>query len=117
MHRDPYSRHNERRVEPSSLAKEARDRWIAANGGEEAIKRRIGQGGGPSTADLDQMVTVWHAKTFAAGRRRLETALWDVQVRQLRRARRLVRLCVVLTALSFGSALAIVVWFVILGNH
>lgn len=117
MHRDPFSHNPPRKVQPSSRAQEARDRWLAAQGGEEAAKRRVAAGGGPSPADLASMATRRDADGVNKFADSLRAALANERARELRRARRRLRLAITLACLGIGSALALVVYYGILGYH
>lgn len=117
MHRDPFSHNPPRRVEPSDRARQAQEKWMASQGGEESVKRRMVAGQVPSAGYLDELVATWQQAMHARGPARLAAALRDVQAAQLRRARRQLRLALVLCGLAVGCTLALVAWFVILGNH
>lgn len=117
MHRHPFGDDSGERVMPGPLASEARDRWIAAQGGEDAVKARIAAGGGPSTRDLDNMAAIWRRKYLATGTRRLESAMLGERLRELRRARRLLTFLIILSALTTGASVALVVFYGFLWRH
>ena len=117
MYRGPFNDPNERRVEPGELAKAARDKWLASVGGEEAYKRHMREMFLPSTRLLDVYVARWQHAMGSAGLRRLHQATVNERYRELRRLRRQLRLAVTLSALATGAALALVVFYGILGYH
>lgn len=106
-----------RRAEPGQLAKEAQARWLAQNGGEEAIKRRMMAQHTPSVGYLDELAARWQEAMLSRGTTRLRAAIENERTRQLHRARRLMRLAIFVLCLEIGGALAVIVWFGILGNH
>lgn len=117
MDRHPYDEYFERRAEPSARAQEARDQWLAANGGEEAVKRRIAGGGGPSSSDLADMAAKWQEQMLTKGIARIRANAAYERHRQLVRVRRKMALAIIICALITGSALGLVVWYSIPGRH
>lgn len=117
MHRDPFSERNERRVEPSSRAKEAADRWLANVGGEEAYKRHMAAMFLPSTRLLDVYAARWQQVNASAGLRRLHQATVNERYRELRRLRHQVRLARVVAAIAVGAAVVLVVFYGFIWRH
>lgn len=85
--------------------------------GEEVIKRRMMAQHTPSVGYLDELVARWQEAMLTRGTSRLHVALRDEQLRELRRARRWMRLAITCAFLSIGTAIAVVVYYGILGYH
>lgn len=105
------------RLQKSARGQTARDRWIAAQGGEEANKERIAAGVTHSDDYLDVLLARWELAVKSITDSDWKSAAHGARVARLRRRRRRQRLILTLASLSIGSGWALIIWYGFLGHR
>ena len=71
----------------------------------------------PSTSELDDLAARWYNTSYGRESQRLKSAIDSERARELRRARRMERLAITVACLAIGAAVALVIFYGILGYH
>lgn len=106
------------RIAPSTRAERARDEWLKAHPHYKEVMRE--QLAGPVwryATDVDAAAERWRQAMLAKGLEQLRLAVASERMRELRRARRWMRLAITCAFFSIGTAIAVVVYYGVLGYH